>query len=934
MAWSVDRKRLGRRRVASWLTLLAVPLAGVLVHHAAQLGDRLHKNSVKAPDSLAHIDLRQIGIRVRVTAIEPKEAVKVQWRHGGEGLGGAARRGSFVATSGSSELKVGEWSESVLLDSVLPADIAHDIYLTIFAGSRGKPAGKNAPDRRSYSRKATFEVEYLHSGKVLRRFMASSPAGATVTLAIPGTRRDGLVDELGTAFDVANRRQQFLLQLPWARRPLPSLYPVVSDLGGFGTAWGYGVRVSDPRIMTTELAAVLQLGANGLRAAPDFIVKAGRGSGKKWRARIVGPAGYPVPRIPKKRDLRHEAGCPFGPQVAERQRAALDTVFKRAAAANAEEVWALTVDEIGAVTDRADNGKQHLTTCERCRRGFVDFLKRKNLHPVDVAAKSWDEVRPLSVWKPETKPWLGNRALSRRAFLTREFLNVASAALFTPLRDALAAHNAQVNDAPKIYSYALRGNNFLSNGSSLDYFEFYRHADNAIVWETSNRDARAWPWDSYLCDVQRVLKRELGIEAGIYVKPHRGAPVQRMLSALSRGNSLLYWYTYGPDYWKGDAFAGQPKPLELTSKAAHLLGGAERFLYGATLHARPRVAIVRPQTTWSWMALAKSVTAQGVALESGKWIYTALQHAHVPVDPLDEQFLTTMDLSGYSAIYVDGTHVTAAAAQSLVRYVHNGGTLVTSGFGLARDETDSPLSSLLPVLGVTSRGSPEMWCNVPMYRAGQVGVLTPLTQAGPPATCAMRDSMQSTRGLAELPLVVGREVLRPKSEGDVVARFRDGAPAAVRHRYGAGVAWLFGGFLGVEYAEPVLHSAFDMRRDFSSERRNWITTPLNLAGLAPVSCSDPLVETVLLRSAAGRGHALSLINWAYKDQASHAGAVGLVKFVSSLPTQNVQIVVRMVTAARRVRSTWLDTNLPFQATPDGLSFVVPTLEEGDVITIE
>src|ERR1043165_5605369 len=88
---------------------------------------------------------------------------------------------------------------------------------------------------------------------------------------------------------------------------------------------------------------------------------------------------------------------------------------------------------------------------------------------------------------------------------------------------------------PHIYSFALRGNTFLMGGHSLDFFDFYRHADNAFVYETSNRDARVWQWDSYLCDVGRIVSQDQHIQFGIYIKPHRGAPIQRTLAAAARG---------------------------------------------------------------------------------------------------------------------------------------------------------------------------------------------------------------------------------------------------------------------------------------------------------------------------------------------------------------------------------------------------------------
>jgi hypothetical protein len=105
------------------------------------------------------------------------------------------------------------------------------------------------------------------------------------------------------------------------------------------------------------------------------------------------------------------------------------------------------------------------------------------------------------------------------------------------------------------------------------------------------------------------------------------------------------------------------------------------------------------------------------AWENAKWIYSALQHDHIPVDPIDEVILAKEDLSQYKIIYLSGSHITKRAAQGLIRYVQNGGTLYTSGWGLVRDEANQPLTDLQSALGLQSRIEPEMWYRVSLYGA-------------------------------------------------------------------------------------------------------------------------------------------------------------------------------------------------------------------------
>ena len=146
--------------------------------------------------------------------------------------------------------------------------------------------------------------------------------------------------------------------------------------------------------------------------------------------------------------------------------------------------------------------------------------------------------------------------------------------LFTELKEAFARANetkraALTRDSesespaarqPWIRSYALRGNTFLMKGQSLDFFEFYRLADNAIVYETSNRGPRIWGWDSYLCDVQRVVAVQRGWLKGSILSltaVHRCSecfPLSAEATQCSTGTPM------GPTIRKETAFPRMPTP--------------------------------------------------------------------------------------------------------------------------------------------------------------------------------------------------------------------------------------------------------------------------------------------------------------------------------------------------------------------------------------
>jgi len=391
------------------------------------------------------------------------------------------------------------------------------------------------------------------------------------------------------------------------------------------------------------------------------------------------------------------------------------------------------------------------------------------------------------------------------------------------------------------------------------------------------------------------------------VKPHRGAPVQRALAAASRGAKIIYWYTYGPDYVKGDSFAENEAALDLTAKAAQLLGESEDLLYGATWAAAPEVAVVNPRSSEIWNRMAGSPAAY----ENAKWIYTALAHAHIPVDPLDEGLVAGEDLSRYKVIYVSGTNLTSAAAAKLEAWVKQGGTLYTSGGGLARDEVNQPLTVLEPALGV-GRGAVELWAKVKPYGATALETWSDSTTPGAAVEI-------SGPGGKFIP-VVGREALKPAPGTEVLATFADKSAALTRRAYGKGQVYVAAFFPGLEYSAALRAEDYDLSKDFDPVRRGLVTVALG--DVRPVvDAAHPLVEGLLLKNGGKRG--VTLMNWAYK----HAGKRSTVVAIKDL-------AVEIRADAKRVVSSALKQDLPIERTKDGIRVVLPLLAEGDVLRLE
>lgn len=652
---------------------------------------------------------------------------------------------------------------------------------------------------------------------------------------------------------------------------------------------------------------------NGLRNAPPFLIeRVAKGEGivaQFHRIRDIGGMGFPVASAKTNKGAADpEAGCPFAPGVAERTRQGVEETVAAVTAQPADEAWCLTVDEIGAVFDRAPEGKSHVATCPRCAEGF---------QPADFGQADWSGVKPVDIYAKDFKVDPNDRAANLRAYHTAMFVNYATARLFTPLRDRLGQLNEEKRQNPAavgrpwVYAYALRGNTFLMGGHSLDFFDFYRYADNGMVYETSNRDARVWQWDSYLCDVGRAVSAERGLKFGVYVKPYRGAPVQRALSAASRGATMLYWYTYGPDWAKGDTFAADDASLALASKAARLLAESEHVLYGAAWDRPAEVAVVTPRSSEIWMRLTGSPPDRVAAWENAKWTYTALAHSHISVDAIDEGILAEKSveyLGRYKVLYVSGPNLTRAAAENVAKWVEAGGTLYTSAGGLRFDEANQPLAAIEPVLGLKSRNGPEMWKRVQLYGA------TALESWGEPArqVAPVPDgaAVSGLPGAADRKPVVGREVLTPADGTEMLARFADKSAAVTRHRHGKGSAYAVGLLPGLEYSGGLRGTGYDMTRDFDDAWRTFVSVACKDRVAPVVDVSRPTVEAVLLKNNLNdpsSRRAIAVMNWAYRTAPDSGNRRARVELV---PATDLKLTVQGPAPARPARSAATGLALP------------------------
>lgn len=704
-------------------------------------------------------------------------------------------------------------------------------------------------------------------------------------------------------------------------KTLPSRYTFECDYGGYvsGTTTGRPLSISGRHssldTVRAELGIVRHLGVNAFVGDHGLPLAAAAGMQEAFLERVtLGHAQAPW----------YKVDCPFDDELETRRQAMIASCREaRGQLAGVKDVWNHWGDEIGVAAKA-----QHFTTCDRCRREFQAWC-RERAPLEDFGASRWEDVLPFADWKPgmpDAGAWPCDTA-ARGANLcwSVRFMGWSTARFYEPAARALLADGVRVSP--------LRGPTPTWDGHSLDYFDFYDTTPTtAVTWETSNRDARVWQWDGYLASITQSIERRHGQPVHVYVKPHRGAPIQRLLATASRGARSFNWYNYGPPYLQGDEFTGPAaEPLMMdVARAARILGAAEQVVHEAC-HEQPRapVAILFPRTTHDMRrGIGHTNHFQDV-----KWVWTALVHDHVPVDVVSETMVAAGDLEGRRALYVVGSHVPADAQRAIAAWVRAGGALWTDIEGLARDEYGRPAAEGALLTG-QKKPQVELWGRDPGYKASALDPFAGSEKgayAAPefarivPAAAATGDAVTAA---------VGRQPLDADG-AEVLARFADGKPAAIRRTVGAGTVHVVGTFAGLAYSEPVRRADYDMSRDFQAARRALVTCAVPPDRVPrPAACESPLVETAVVRR--GGDAAVFLMNWAFRaveEQAIDKTGKTVAKTRPRLvPVEKLEVFLPGIP---RVGSATSSARGRVTATPrdGGTVLALDRLEAGDIILL-
>lgn len=310
-----------------------------------------------------------------------------------------------------------------------------------------------------------------------------------------------------------------------------------------------------------------------------------------------------------------------------------------------------------------------------------------------------------------------------------------------------------------------------------------------------------------------------------------------------------------------------------------------------------------------------------------KAIYYALRHSQVPVDMLSEDDLIDGLAKDYQLLYVTQQWMHSRSLAALQKWVEAGGTAIALCGGGFTDEFNRPNPQANAFYGVKTQQlatDPQLVSkyllkeNTPFLTKQDLPLYEPLDvvtwpgAAGAPA--------------AQVPVIAWKQQLEP-ADGSVGGTFSDGSPAILRKDHGKGKVLLFGFLPGQAYLKSGLPVQPVDRGSCSRSGAHFLPTGMNSAlrerlvdaflpadFARPVECSEPLVESNCVDTAAGGRLGIPLINY------------------TGTPLARLTVKVQGVKAARSVRSLERGALKPVFA--DGHMTVELPLAVADMLLID
>ncbi|NQU11809.1 hypothetical protein HQ590_13525, partial [bacterium] len=351
---------------------------------------------------------------------------------------------------------------------------------------------------------------------------------------------------------------------------------------------------------------------------------------------------------------------------------------------------------------------------------FRQYLKDQGLKPRDLGIKSWEDARPLGRNQAKDLP-------SRRLFYwTMRFFSwdssrhfsVATRAMEKAFYPGLLVLVNFNNFSSRSYIPGPVANNGAKTDPNAamgghDWLEFGRvRGVTAISTEDWFGDEQAAQWSFYASKL-RCAAAKSGVQFGALIIPRTAGArpdgiLQKLLTHIGSGAKVVKYFVFGPEYvFPGNCYSFKAELLPKMAEAHGMIGAAEEVLWPGKRPAG-EVAIVMPRSSQMWDAKETAIPTMIQDMTNARpWtrtvdylaelfgLYTALQHANVTVDFLEEEDLGhPATLARYKVIYVTGPNLPLELHAPLKAWVTKGGTLATVQNAATADRYDDPADLL------------------------------------------------------------------------------------------------------------------------------------------------------------------------------------------------------------------------------------------------
>jgi len=388
---------------------------------------------------------------------------------------------------------------------------------------------------------------------------------------------------------------------------------------------------------------------------------------------------------------------------------------------------------------------------------FHTYLKDRGFSPKDFGKASWDDVKLIGRKQYTDLP-------SRRQFYwSNRFVPWASSTFFAEvarayeqvIRPGIPVVVNFNNFFGTFYQPGPVGNNSAKTDPNAamgqhDWMEFGRvRGTTCISTEDWFGDDAAGQW-SFYAERLRSAAELSGVEFGALVIPRVGGqkPMgmpQKILSLVGHGAKTIKFFTFGPEYnFPGNCYSENPAVFKPLSTAMRMVARGEDLLHPGKAR-RPQVAILTPQSAQLWDMEDQEIVrglidVTNVRACAGRMRYSsemfglhrALQHSAIPARFVDEEALSEPEsLNDCRVLYITAPDLPAESVAGVLRWVSDGGTLVTvAGAGLF-DRYHQPLPALTVASGIQVKTPLR-----PLCEEGNAREQVSLADTDPPARFA------------------------------------------------------------------------------------------------------------------------------------------------------------------------------------------------------